>query len=519
MCDLSEAVPLREDIPRDQFRLSTAFINTTKAVVVLDRCHPASQVELSTKPAVRITAKFISEENEADKVQAHYVQVAPSAADMHPLYARMRGHVGMTLVPSSYKRSVVTLQTLGALVKEFEPLSEQDDVQAKLCESAVDALFYDNPIHKALAVFAYVDADAEGKLGRAGAPDNPVQEKAVIEKAGPLDLEADVLSLGHRAAAAQDHSFFTGRQRIDVLIMDDLVKSTRSLVPLVHARHRPLGFFQSRLSHHVGMSFTPLQDAPCSMHWMHHQMTGTSWWFVLHVNQEEKIKKMALALSKQAHSASKEIVDGGDLEASVTMIRYHAKAIMPSINLLKKHQIQYDVVYLHENRIIHGRGPYFSISVGEQTTTSFTSYQLDQLWPVSGIANIERYMEWLESLAHAEEEEFDELMHAHDISLTQLSSALAQTPPDFLCALMHALLQDPDSDELTPHMEALAPVGNLQERCKAILKTLHSDEVKKFLRVRLLNKQQGFRLCKCKPYGTHHIHSDARRERDKTACS
>jgi hypothetical protein len=354
------------------------------------------------------------------------------------------------------------------------------------------------------------DKAKEEKMSRT----NPIEEMPYINNASPSDLRQGVLSARVLEAAKDNASFFTplakeadyGR---DVFVQDDWKYDPRSLVHLLDPKRLLGGVFESALFFKTGVTAFPLHDEQLGMHFTHHQIGGFSVWFMIHVNQEDKIRELAFELC-EATAKDKAAAAGEERDEEVkeedrkhvANILYHSKGIMPSLRMLDRHDIKYTIEYLSAGQMIHGRGPHFGIGVGVAPTVSFASNQLDELWLASGIKHIEDYMMWLKKLMLLDEENdlFKKTMKQYNITAESLARALNQHPPDFLCALMEALKQNPDSNPaLNTHSAALNAIPRLGSRCKTIQEELHSPLFTKFFNKHYVGQPgyANFQLCQC----------------------
>lgn len=348
---------------------------------------------------------------------------------------------------------------------------------------------------------------------------NPVSYIPYFNNASMSDMNQSVKSGLYIRTHSSTSSFYKlSHGHLDALVQDDVQDHPRSLVHLLPAHRSLAGVFEATMFHKVGLTFFPLHDEQCGMYFTHHQLQGSTFWFLLRVEQEQKIKKMARHLARlhRAASGHDEVSAlGGEEQSCIALIRYHAKGIMPTIELLKKFRIEFDVVFLQGEQILHGRGPHFGIGVGA-VTTSLASNQLHEPWLKSGIDHIERYMRWLCELADLADklgDAFEDHLEQFGASRDVLQTALNQHPPDFLCALVSALASDPDGakaqPELVTHKKALAGVANLRQRCDNISESLHSSEVSEFLLEYYVGdgryKASGFHLCECLRYAAQQL--------------
>ena len=505
---------------------------------MLDRCHAASSKPLPYWKPVR---KFILNEERVPQ----YAVVVPAASDVARVFQRMRDKA-KEFTPISFKDDGAIRIQLGLFPKQLGA-GAADAAGAAGAAAAGAALesklrnnydvvggsefFLSNPVEQFVTVNKYVEhqrqqlqlADgAEAAAAEAELP-NPMADIVYLQHLEPKDLRDGILQPSALAAAKLSKSFYSNAKQNaseggDMLVQDDYRYHDRSFWHLISPERCLSGVYESLIFHKVGPTFFPLHDEQLSMHFTHHQLQGESFWIILALDQRKKIEAMVMSLLQKETEAC-DAEGTSKFKKAMAMIHYHGKGLMPSLELLDEHRIKHHCVLLRQGEVITGRGPHFGMSVGQATTTSLATNQLDHLWLLGGgLDRCERALHWLDTLATASEEQFDAWMEAYHISPDTLTKALNQHPPDFFCAVLEALAADPDEDvDLKKHSKVLEKVVDedgktVSERCQAMLDILHSERVTSFLQRRWVgegqHKHDGFKLC---------VHKDQEYVRHQTA--
>jgi hypothetical protein len=505
------------------------------ALLVLDRAHPAPPHSdpLPQRDGVRavVEGQEVSEQR-AQEVAPHYAVVAFSAAALADLSRRLVS--SKVLVPTSFKSSAASRLTLGLFptAAQVEDGKSEDDMRSMLVPHAPPQNL-PHARQQLERVFAYLDAE-HARLQHAAAPDkfpaltgeqqevlksNPVKAQACIRNAMPSMLRKGVLPPAAAAAAQSASSFFTPRPAAgsDLAVQDDWKHDARSLHHLVPPARQLSGVYEAALFFKVANGvFFPLHDEQCGMHFTHHQQTGEAFWFMLHVGQEGAIRQMVEHLvftrSRAGEVQGQSPISAEDERAGaagdIAWALYHAKGIMPTPALLGQFHIAYDVAHVSAGQAITGRGPHFGVGVGEATTVSFASNQMDEQWLFSGVQHMERFFVWLQRLAAMGEGKRERLMQQLGVTRADMAQALHQHPPDFTCALLQALQQD-HTDKHQPlhrHTATCALIKNLAARCGEMQAQLHAATP--LLRDLYVDQYDDCQLCACEqPEYASHAHA------------
>lgn len=320
-------------------------------------------------------------------------------------------------------------------------------------------------------------------------------------------------------------SFFKERKEESMISLElnKFESDPRSLTSLSVIRF--LGVETAFLFIKMGFAHFNLHTEQECLCFYHHQLQGDTTWIVIDPADHDKL---LLAIRELVRLQNPKIKSEED-EILMAQLFILAKNSFPSLELLRKHGVHHEVIEVHGQKILIGRGDlgHCGFGTGQGETIAFACNILSSEWlEWGGPQRIKEHFDWVKKLAMRVDAmgigQLDQLMHSCSIGLqaetsrraalksdigearAALALAINHCPPNHSCSLLKGLLEDLrlGQDCKGTYHAWINEENHLNETIDHLESALHSlHECDAFMRVYYQNNDdplETYQCCTCR---------------------